>query len=163
MPLKYHVRKLPPDGTVRAFPVIQAAWPDVSLDSWVAYVEKLCTPSRVATGSSGIMAAENPRGYIHGLFCYIVHVALNHGSVLVVDNFVALDAGDRAAAVEALLAAMEALARDLRCTAIHTHIPHSWANRYGDGIGIMDHLQNSGHDPAFVKFCKAIGDKRTLQ
>lgn len=154
----YQVKPLSPDTAAHAYPVIQAAWPHITLKAWIDYFNNLRRSFPAARDMCGVMAAENPNGYIHGLFCYIVHTALNQKAVLVVDNFVALDTGDRAAAIGALLAAMDDLARNLHCSAIHTDIPDSWIIRHGSGRGLLDHLEIFGHSRAFVRFRKAIGD-----
>lgn len=158
MPRNYQIRSLSGDSAARAYPLIQAAWPEVSLDAWIDYAERINQPHPPLTTAAGILAAESGRGYIHGLFSYSVRVVLNQESVLTVENFIALDMGDRAAAIKSLIVMMETLARDLRCSAIHTHIPDGWTTGYNGGNGLLGHLRDAGHSLEFVKLCKTIRD-----
>ena len=152
----YQITDLSGDSAARAYPLIQAAWPEISLDAWIDYAERINHPDPVLTKAAGIVAAESKRGYIHGLFSYSVRIVLNHGTVLSVENFIAMDMIDRAAAIKSLILVMETLARDLGCSAIHTHIPDGWSDDYSGGGAMMDHLRNAGHSLEFVKFCKTI-------
>ncbi len=155
MPRDYHIRPLSPENAARAYPLIQAARPDVSLDAWIEYAERINHPDPELTKAAGIVAAESKRGYIHGLFSYSVRIVLNHNAVLTVENFIALDMGDRAAAIKTLIDVMERLARNLDCSAIHTHIPDDWVTSTPSG-GVLNHLRDAGHNVEFVKFCKTI-------
>lgn len=155
MPRDYHIKPLLAENAARAYPLIQAACPEVSLDAWINYAEKLNHPDPAQTQAAGIVAAESKRGYIHGLFSYSVRIVLNHNAVLTVENFIALDMGDRAAAIISLIDVMESLAQDLGCSAIHTHIPDGWITTIS-GDGLLNHFRNAGHNPEFVKFCKTI-------
>ena len=157
MPRTYHLRTLSQETAPLAYPLIQAAWPEVSLDAWIDYTKQVNRTRADATPSAGIVAAENGRGYIHGLFSYSVQPVLNHQSVLAVDNFIALDTGDRAAAIRSLIDGMENLARNLDCSAIHTQIPDEWATGYPAGGNLLAHLRDAGHNPQYVKLCKVVG------
>lgn len=155
MPRDYQIKPLLAENAARAYPLIQAACPEVSLGAWIDYAEKLNHPDPARTQAAGIVAAESKRGYIHGLFSYSVRIVLNHDAVLTVENFIALDMGDRAAAIISLIDVMETLAQDLGCSAIHTHIPDGWITTI-TGDGLLSHFRNAGHNPEFVKFCKTI-------
>jgi hypothetical protein len=117
MPRDYQIRPLLAENAARAYPLIQAACPEVSLDAWVDYAAKLNHPNPVLTQAAGIVAAESKRGYIHGLFSYSVRIVLNHNAVLAAENFIALDMGDQAAAIISLIDVMETLAQHLGCSA----------------------------------------------
>ena len=69
------------------------------------------------------MTVQNARGYIHGLFSYTVEEHLRHGGFLAVENFIVLDLFDMAGAADELLNAMDRVADDLGCSAIHTTCP----------------------------------------
>lgn len=153
---EYDIKPLSGDSAAKAYPLIQAARPEVSLDAWIAYAEQLIDSTPKPAPSAGIVVAESLQGYIHGLFAYTVRLVLNHDAVLTVENFVAVDLADRAAATKALIAVMESMARDHGCSAIHTHIPDGWLVTQPGGSGMLDHLRRAGHEIEYVKFCKAL-------
>jgi hypothetical protein len=157
MPRDYNLKPLSAHNAALAYPLIQAALPNVSLDAWIAYAEKLNHPDPALEKAAGIVTAESKRGYIHGIFSYSVRIVLNHDSVLTVENFIALDMGDRAAAIKSLISGMENLAQDLGCSAIHTHVPDHWVSAIAPSAGMLDYLRDAGHNLEFVKFCKTIG------
>jgi hypothetical protein len=153
---EFDVKPLSKNTAAKAYPLIQTACPGVSLDAWIDFAAKLTQPHPPMTLAAGIVTAENERGYIHGLFSYTVRIVLNHNGVLTVENLIAVDMGDRAAAVKALIDGMEALARRFNCTAIHTHIPEGWIENRPQGFGVLNQLQNAGHNPQYIKLCKSI-------
>ncbi len=153
----YNIKPLKAQNAALAYPLIQTALPHVSLDAWIEYAEKIYDPNPVMAQEAGIVTAESKRGYIHGLFSYSVHNVLNHRSVLTVENFIALDMGDRSAAIKSLLNGMEHLALNLGCSAIHTHIPDHWVSELSASTAMLDYLRDAGHNLEFVKFCKTIG------
>ena len=155
---EYDIKPLTDQSAPKAYPLIQAACPEVSLNAWIDYATQLSVPSPPPTADSGILIAESGRGYIHGLFAFSVRVVLNQRAVLTVENFIAVDMGDRAAATKALIAVMEQLAKDHNCSAIHTHIPDSWNMPRPHGTGMLDHLRAAGHRIEYVKFCKVLED-----
>lgn len=151
---EYVTKPLSGNAASKAYPLIQTASPDVSLDAWIEFARLLTEPHPPVTRAAGIVTAENRRGYIHGLFSYSVRILLNHSSVLTVENFIVVDMGDRAAAVKTLIDDMEPLARRHRCSTIHTHIPDTWA--HPGERGVFNMLQNAGHELEYVKLCKSI-------
>ncbi len=156
----YRIKPLSGCSAAKAYPLIQAAWPNVSLDAWIDYAEKLSRADPPITPKAGIVTAESRRGYIHGLFSYSVRVVLNQSGVLTVENFIAMDAGDRAAAIKSLIGVMETMAHDFGCSAIHTHVPDGWTAEYSGGCGMLNHLKDAGHNVEFVKYCKTIDGER---
>lgn len=157
MPQEYHIKPLQAPNAALAYPLIQTALPDVSLDAWIEYARRLYDPDPNPANASGIVTAESWRGYIHGLFSYSVRIVLNQNAVLTVENFIALDIGDRAAAIKSLINGMEILAQKLDCSAIHTHVPDHWVGEKPTSASMLDYLRDAGHNLEFVKFCKTIG------
>ena len=157
MPRDYKIKALSVENAALAYPLIQSARPDVTLDGWIAYAKQINCPKLAPTKDTGIIVAESKRGYIHGVFCYSVRIVLDHNAVLTVENFVAVDAGDRAAAIKSLIAVMDKLAQDLSCSAIHTHIPDQWISTTSSNTTMLHHLRDAGHELDFVKFCKTVG------
>lgn len=159
MPDSFLTKPLDPRRIDQAFPVVQAAFPDVDVDRWRAYatemigaplprgsnVIQLPTPRQ-----SGIIVAKLGHGYIHGLFSYTVVPNLWHSRALQVDLMVALDLFDPVAAAECLLVEMERLARVLRCDAIHLALPERLQPE------TRGRIQEMGHRIEGVRFCKPM-------
>ena len=152
MPHQFRAQSIHPNNAARAYPLIQVMRSDVSLEGWLAFVaatnaDSAPTPNITAPKwpSRGVLAIENARGYIHGLFSYHVAFAIDHEAVLEVSNFVAVDSADRAAGIKALIASMEELAHALGCTAIHTHVPGNWPQGKFPEAALSRHLRHAGH------------------
>lgn len=151
----------------QAYPLIGAIAPTLGVERWRAFAAAMigegATAAPGGTIPSGIMTVQNANGYIHGLFSYNVEQDLRHGRALVVDNFVVLDLFDLPGAAEVLLHAMDGLARDLGCTAIHTNLPEPYAAlSAGSAAGgpasqVLDCFRGEGHRTETVRLCKAFG------
>lgn len=163
----------------QAYPLICAIAPALTVDRWRAFAAAMIGEGSAAAGPgggarrnagmptgsmpTGIMTVQNANGYLHGLFSYTVEQDLRHGRALVVDNFVVLDLFDLPGAAEVLLHAMDGLARDLGCTAIHTNLPEPYAALStqeapsGTGSRVLDCFRGEGHRTETMRLCKAFG------
>jgi hypothetical protein len=131
-------RALRPEQAAQAYPLLQSAFPALTLSRWTEFVRNLTrAKSRPADRAKGIMAIQSDRGYIHGLFSYSVAADLQHGRVLLVDNFVAVDLVASDSAVQALRQVMEEVATRLDCQAIRLHAA-------GAGNGLAAALSEQG-------------------
>lgn len=152
----------------QAYPLVCAIAPGLEVDQWRAFAAAVldsATPSGKGGGASGgsgrpadrgIMTVQNAQGYMHGLFSYAAEPHLLHGRTLCVDNFVVLDLFDVAGVAEALLRAMEGLARRLGCTAIHTTLPDRCIQRDSGRDPIPDCFRTEGHRQETIRFCKEL-------
>lgn len=136
----------------QAFPIVQSVQPKLPIDDWRRFAVNL---QALGGRRAGIMTAQR-RGYIHGLFSYSVEPHIHHHRLLVVDNFVALDLFDPGGVTEVLLASMEALADELRCSAIHTNLPHSDAYAPSYRHWLVDRFTDAGHHAENLLFCKDL-------
>lgn len=150
----------------QAFPVVQTAFPKLSLERWRAFADELlgtearASSRRKAAGDNvvalpvpkprGIVAAQLGRHYIHGVFAYHVVPSLCHGRVLQVDLFVALDLFDPAACAEALMREMERLAKVLQCEAVHVSLPRKPPEE------LVARFTRLGHAEEGVRLCKDL-------
>ncbi|HYC01714.1 MAG TPA: hypothetical protein VED40_00380 [Azospirillaceae bacterium] len=168
MPNQYKAKPLDARRIDQAFPVMQAAMPGLDIRSWRAFAAKLVGPrparrptagdgnvvSLPVTRRSGIVTVQLGRGgYIHGLFTYQVVPHLGHGRVLQVDNFIALDLFDPAAAADTLMQEMEHLGRLLGCGAIHVLL------RQPEEMGrslMLRRFEELGHHREGLHLCKGI-------
>ncbi|QJE74256.1 hypothetical protein HHL28_15250 [Aerophototrophica crusticola] len=159
MPDSFDVKPLDARRVDQAFPVVQTAFPRVSVERWREYALQLMGPPlpkgrnvvRLPTAQpSGVMVAQLGHGYIHGLFTYQTVPSLSHGKVLQVDMLVALDLFDPVSAAEALLVEMERLAHALRCDAIHLSLPQ---HPQSDQLAKIEKL---GHHIEGLRLCKPL-------
>jgi len=137
------VRALTPERVDEAYPVVRAAMPTLSLRRWREFARRALAHSGEGA-PSGILLVESARGYIHGLCAFHVQHDLRHGPVLAIDELVTLDLVDTAPAAAALMAALEARARDLGCAAVRSHVPETAPMRSG-GAALRQLLERCGH------------------
>jgi hypothetical protein len=146
------IRPLTPERVAQAFPLIQIAFPAVSLEDW----RNFAAPPARAQGQAdgGIITVISEQGYIVGLCCYRVAQDLRHGAVLLANHFLILDLFDQQAVVRALADAVESLARERRCTAIHTSLPETVVKGADDWLVRI--LRSRGHRVESVRMCKLL-------
>jgi len=142
---------LRPECIAQAYPLIQAALPEVPLEAWMAFAQALVLHRD--RPETGIISIVSEQGYIAGLSSYRVDHSLRHGHSLMADHFVAIDMFDRRAVVHALAEAVEALAREHRCGAVHTALLEK--NSADDTATA---LARRGHRVESVRLCKILPD-----
>ncbi len=149
---KLKTRPLAPDGIAQAFPLIQMAFPEVTLEEW----RDFASPMIRAKGRpvSGIITVISEQDYIVGLCCYRVEHELQHGPTLMADHFLAFDLFDRQSVFHALAAALESLARERLCTAVHTNLLATGPkSREGWLVRL---LCSRGHRIESLRMCKLL-------
>jgi hypothetical protein len=157
MPRVFTAKSLTSDQAAQAFPLIQTIAPNLTLERWNEFVQRLIDPTGpVQARRAGIVTLQSERGYIHGLFCYTVEVDLQHGHVLSVENFIALDLIEHEAAVRALFDTMEETAYDLGCHAIHVHLPEGLAAVPENRQWLLRILEGAGHAVETLRLCKHL-------
>ncbi|NIV75283.1 MAG: hypothetical protein GWN37_10725 [Gammaproteobacteria bacterium] len=147
-------RPLTVERIAQAFPLVQASLPHVTLEAWQDFASALV--SRAEPPHSGIMTVISEREYIAGLCSYQIDHDLVHGLRLTADNFLAFDLLDRRLVAHALAEGLESLARDLRCTAVHTHLLHTDPVNPARGGGLVDILSTRGHRVESIGMCKLL-------
>ncbi len=181
----YIARPLDRRQVDQAYAVVRTVVPDVDMDQWRSFALPLVgstachldllpsgialattaepapvreTPAEDTVGpaANGIMTVQSSRGYIHGLFSYAIEQQLKHGAVLTVDNFIVVDMFDPESAALVLLRAMERLAHDLACDAIHTHVPNTGIASTGLSGKLASYFHNDGHIHEAQRFCKRL-------
>lgn len=136
----------------QAFPIVQSTQPTLPIDDWRRFAVNV---SALGTRRAGIMTAQR-RGYIHGLYSYAVEPHIAHRRLLVIDNFVALDLFDPGGVTDVLLGSMETLATELRCTAVHTNLPHSDGFEPEYRRWLIEQFTARGHHAENLLFCKNL-------
>ena len=148
-------RPLTLDRIGQAFPLVQATFPEVTLDEWTHFAG--AAVSRREPLPAGILTVLSELDYIAGLSIYRVEADLQHRCALVADHFFALDLFDRGAVVHALAEALEDVAREHGCVAVHTILPERVAKGRNGAGGLIATLHDLGHQVGMVRLCKRLG------
>lgn len=138
----------------QAYPLARSALPDLTLENWIRYVA--ATASGKGGRARGVLTAETARGHIYGLLCYRVERDPRHRRCLAIDPFVAFEIGRRPAVTEALLQAVDELARQHRCGAVHIALPKDWAGGPTFRSELVKLFETHGHSVARIGLCKFI-------
>lgn len=117
----FSIRPVTADLVEQAFPVVQAAAPDVTLEQWRAYAV-----GSAGEGASGLTGAFNEQDYIVGLFAYQREPHLQHGRILRICHLAAVDLVDAEPVLLALLQAIDDLAKQRGCGAILMATPSNY-------------------------------------
>ena len=143
---------LTPECIAQAYPLVQATFPKVSLDDWMSFARALVLHRD--RPETGIISIVSEQGYIAGLSSYRVDHSLIHGQSLTAEHFIAIDMFDRRAVVHALAEAVEALAHEHRCRAVHMNLLEK--NSASDKDGMASTLTQRGHRVEAVRLCKVL-------
>ena len=147
-------KQLTPDRVDDAFPIARAAVPGLTLERWRAFAgESVAVADRAAP--PGIMVVENDRGYIQGLCTYRLQHDMRHGTILTVDDLVALDLVDDGQIVSTLVDALEARARAFGCSAIRLHVAEDAQARPNSPV-LYELLKRTGHAVDAVRMVKPV-------
>ena len=116
------VRPTPLDGSslVHALPLVQVTWPGVDTQCWSRYLRFIA--ERAHGRSAGGLELRDDAGYLNGLAVYEHEQDLQHGPVLTVHLFTALDLANSTAPVRVLLDAAIDRAKDLDCTGVQIRL-----------------------------------------
>lgn len=142
---------LPPDQIVQAYPLIQTVRPGLGLEAWQAYARNILDAG--PESGTGIATLQDPRGLIAGLFVHRIVEDADHGRTLVAEDFVALDIIQPEAVAASLAEALETVARQQNCHAIHTSVA---CTDNGRTQHILDLMRALGHRLEHFQLCKAL-------
>lgn len=137
----FTVQPLTAEMALQAYPLIQFARGDLSLEDWTDFVRAYtCQPIEAGTfedAGRGLIALMNALGYLQGLFSYHVREELAEGSVLEVENVVVMDLFKPIAAAEALRRFMHELASRHRCNSLRVVVGQqdAWLRSYFNNLG----------------------------
>ena len=148
-------RPLSAARVIQAFPLIQTALPGVTLAAWRDFAAAL-GDARGGAREGGILAVTDGSDYIAGLCSYRLIPDLVHGRLLDVGHFLAFDLLDRRPVAEALADAIESLARERGCTAVHTHLPPGNGAPPDPGSGLSGLLAARGYRVESLDLCKRL-------
>ncbi|MBC8793702.1 MAG: hypothetical protein C6Y20_19060 [Tagaea sp. CACIAM 22H2] len=135
----YDVRRLTGRDVLRAYPLARLAAGHLTLAAWLRFAAALGAkppgakaPRKAAAAPAerGLLGVEDQRGYLHALCSFAVEPDLRTGRRLTIDNLVALDLIDGNIPAQALVGALDKLARELDCPGYVVHLPEA-ASRGG--------------------------------
>jgi hypothetical protein len=150
---KLETRRLTSERIAQVYPLIQAALPEVTLEDWQAFAAPLVAPE--AQPDAGIITVASEQGYIAGLCSYRIEHLLEHGSALNAEHFLVLDLFDQETVVHALAEAVESLARERHCTAVHTNLADTDTRKASSGW-MARQLGGRGHRIEGRRLCKVL-------
>lgn len=156
MPLRFDIVPLARTRIDQAFPIVQSVLPRMNIDSWRRYADRLIAAElRNGRPTTGILAAD-ANGYLYGLCSFRLETSLQHGEVLVVDDFMVSDLVHQRSVAASLLAGIDGLARQRGCTAIHTALPAEDASPLDCRRWLVEELRGQGHHLDMVVMCKEV-------
>jgi hypothetical protein len=104
----------------QALPLVQVTWPGVDTRSWDRYLSFIA--ARANGRSAGGLELRDDAGYLNGLAVYEHEQDLQHGPVVTVHLFTALDLANSAAPAHVLLDAVIDRAKDLDCSGVQIRL-----------------------------------------
>ncbi len=152
---RLRIQRLAASDIAKSFPLIQLAVPEMTLEAWCDYARESLYAAPYQ--DRGILAVIDGRSYILGLADYFFDRHVDYGRSLIVKNIVAVDLieRNRNEVASLLLTSLADMAEERGCHAIFTEVPgpHSAQDR----TWMIPLLEAQGHQPAPIRFCKALG------
>lgn len=133
------VRPMPPNDAALVFPLIREIAPSLTLAAWLRQSKRL-TSARIRSHFGVMTAIRLGRPFPIGLLCYRRHTDVVRGQVLTAEYVVAMELLDQRPVVMAMVAALEARARELGCAGTFAIIP-----KFSEDVSRA--LQEGGHQP----------------
>ena len=144
------IKLLDRESVDQAFPLACLSASGLSLEEW----RRFATGSAGALGAShGVLSIQNRSGVIQGLCSYQFEASLRHGRVCVAEDVVALDLMDDTCVADALLRALEDLARRGGAAALRLNLP----GQSPAGDRLIARLRGRGHRWESVGLVKELG------
>lgn len=159
MSKRYVVKPLGEGQVLQAYPLVQTAVPHVTLEEWVRYAEELRDRQHLAPGCAGVMSAQNPDGYIYGIYCHEVESTIKHGRILKVTNLVTANLYDSSGIMDRMIDSMHDKARDSGCVAVHVELPEEVGMGPRPVGGAVSMLRSAGYRVAAVALRCPIEEK----
>ena len=146
------IASLSADRISMAFPVVQTAFPHLTLDGWQDFAAAMTNSE--GQNDNGILQAENDRGVILGLSAFRLARDLQHGTMLTAENLIAIDIVNRESVARALIEALEELAKLRHCTVIHATVFDKSASQSKSWLVGM--LTARAYEIEGLRLCKSL-------
>jgi hypothetical protein len=157
MSKRYLVKPLGKGQVLQAYPLVQTAVPHLTLDQWMEFAEALCRGK--TRDNAGVMSAQNPDGYIYGIYCHEVETDIKHGRILKVSNLVTANLYDSAGIMDRMIDSMIAKAQDCNCVAVQVELPGELGSGPQPLEGAASLLRGAGYRISAVALSKPVDRK----
>jgi hypothetical protein len=129
----------------QAFPLVSTRIPGMTLDRWTRFALSHAG-SRAGDWPRGLMAVQNPAGYILGMFAFEVREHLHEGRVLCVENVIVPNLPGRDMIWGVVVSEIEHLATMNGCRAVFSDLPCERDSDDGDDTAwVTPVLERSGY------------------
>lgn len=155
---RYMVKPLEKAQILRAYPLVQAVAPHLTLDQWVDYARSLYDPVRQNSGG-GIMLALSPQGYIFGVYCHVMEPDIESGRILRISNFAAANLCDSGGVLGPLIDSMSLIARDHGCGAVYVDLPEAMRSQPRPIQGVFNAFKAAGYEVKMVDLIRTLDGK----
>ncbi len=148
------IQALESERVAQCFPLVHLTAPNMTAGEWQDFAA-----GHMAQGHpepNGILVAEKLGGCILGLAVYCFDRDPLQGRTLLVKNLIAHDyfASGRRQVEQALISAIETLARLKDCRALHVIMPAASVELFPSGL--HDALESEGHKLSGLSYCKPL-------
>jgi hypothetical protein len=142
----FTARAIAPERADAAYPLARIAAPHLAIEGWRRLVARIGTGAPTSPLGLGILVAEDPHGYIHGLGIFHPAVDLDHGCTVLEAELVVPALFDPCPVAVALLEQLRAEAERCVCPAIRIHLPAPDAAWSGHAHALAAALAGAGYD-----------------
>lgn len=118
MSTPFVAREMTRQDARRAFALVEAVRPDVSLDAWMTHIDSVLTGMRRSGVGTGAVVLTAGDAYVYGAFTYSPWTTLALGRTLMVDDFCAAGIAGERAPVRALFDTADHLAAHHGCQSV---------------------------------------------
>ncbi len=153
---QYVVKPLGKRQVMQAYPLVQTAVPQLTLEQWMTYASSLCKEAARKDAGSGVMTAQNRDGYIYGIYCHDIETDIEHGRVLKVSNLVAANLYDSAGIMDRMIDSMMSVARGCDCAAVHVDLPENMNRGPQPVEGVSGRLRGAGYRATSVGLYRSL-------
>ena len=159
MSKRYVVKPLGGGQVLQAYPLVQTVAPNLTLEQWVSYAGELSGRRAKDNGPAGVMSAQNPDGYIYGIYCHEIETDILHGRVLKVSNLVTANLYDPAGIMDRMIESMIDTAREAKCMAVEVDLPEDIGRGPQPLHSAASMLRGAGYRLASVALCRPVDKK----
>ncbi len=157
--MHYLLRYLARRQLDQAFPLVHLAEPELGLERWRAFAGGLVAAESdgMVSGAAppperGIVTAQDPASYIHGLFCYRLRQDLLADRSLEVSHFCVCSLVDPSGVAEALLNGIDILAGRLDCPQVCVELSEGASAVMNCRRLLIERFETFGHRADGVRF-----------
>lgn len=153
-------RKLDAESLSRAYPILEALGGREGLGDWIRFLHRSLAREEDGDFRCGMLAVEDHKGYLLGLFCYQVVESPLRGRSLECENFTVPDLVRSTLPFETLIDDAERLARLYRCRHLSVSIA---ATEPGAALSppMRDHLKERSFAFDSIRYAKTLAPRET--